>query len=111
MARKQTVKKSGKAKKPQSALLKGAKKGLYSRPVKDIPRHSKDLCLDMMKDLQKKKAPALQSIKCSLDNSQYDEKTGYLVPKGKMVTSELNVSSVQKISRSLFLLRYTSWQS
>lgn len=58
----------------------------------------------MLGDLKKKKAPVLQAVKCSLDNSFYDSKKGYLVPKGKKVSSELNVSSVQKISRSLFLL-------
>lgn len=74
------------------------------RPVKDIIRQSRSLCEDMLKKLQKKKPPILQAIKCSLDNSYYDHKKGYLVSKGKKVSSELNVSSVQKISRSLFLM-------
>ena len=81
-----------------------AKKLFKNRPVKDIPKRSKDLCLDMLKKLQQKKSPILQAVKCSLDNSHYDLKKGYLVPKGKKVSSELNVSSVQKISRSLFLM-------
>ena len=80
------------------------KKTLKTRPKKNIPKKSKDLCLDMLKKLQHKKTPTLQAVKCSLDNSHYDSKKGYLVPKGKKVSSELNVSSVQKISRSLFLL-------
>ena len=81
------------------------KKNLFkNRVVKNIPKQSKDLCNNMLKRLQQKKSPVLQSIKCSLDNSQYDVKKGYLVPKGKKVSSELNVSSVQKISRSLFLM-------
>ena len=71
---------------------------------KNLVQESKKLCLNMLRDLQKKKAPVLQAVKCSLDNSLYDTKKGYLVPKGKKVSSELNVSSVQKISRSLFLL-------
>ena len=81
-----------------------AKKIFKNRPAKDIPKRSKDLCLDMLKKLQRKKSPVLQAVKCSLDNSHYDTKKGYLVPKGKKVSSELNVSSVQKISRSLFLM-------
>ena len=79
-------------------------KRLFNRPVKNIPKQSKDLCMDMLKELQRKRSPVLQSIKCSLDNSHYDPRKGYLVPKGKKVSSELNVSSVQKISRSLFLM-------
>ena len=62
------------------------------------------VCETMMKDLEKAKRPVLSAVKCSLDNSEYDSKRGYLIPKGKMVQSELNVSSVQKISRSIFLL-------
>ena len=58
----------------------------------------------MLKDLEKAKRPVLSAVKCSLDNSDYDTKKGYLIPKGKMVQSELNVSSVQKISRAIFLL-------
>ena len=81
------------------------KKTLFkSRPVKDIPRQSEELCRAMLKKLQQKKPPVLQAIKCSLDNSHYDPQKGYLVPKGKKISSELNVSSVQKISRSLFLI-------
>lgn len=71
---------------------------------KNIIKKSQDLCYKMLRDLQKKRSPVLQSIKCSLDNSSYDPKKGYLVPKDKKVSSELNISSVQKISRSLFLL-------
>ena len=77
---------------------------LKKRPKKNILKDSQKLCMDMLKDLKKKKPPVLQAVKCSLDNSAYDSKKGYLVPKGKKVSSELNVSSVQKISRSLFLL-------
>ena len=74
------------------------------RPKKNLLEESKKLCLTMLKDLKRKKAPVLQAVKCSLDNSTYDPRKGYLIPKGKKVSSELNVSSVQKISRSLFLL-------
>ena len=71
---------------------------------KNIAQESKKLCMGMLQDLKKKKPPVLQAVKCSLDNSSYDPRKGYLIPKGKKVSSELNVSSVQKISRSLFLL-------
>ena len=81
-----------------------AKKVFKNRPAKDIPKQSKDLCMEMLKRLKKKKPPILQAVKCSLDNSHYDPQKGYLIPKGKKVSSELNVSSVQKISRSLFLM-------
>ena len=77
---------------------------LKNRPAKNIPKQSKELCFDMLKDLKRKKPPVLKAVKCSLDNSHYDSKKGYLVPKDKKVSSELNVSSVQKISRSLFLM-------
>ena len=70
----------------------------------NIPKKSLDLCWDALKRLQKKKPPVFEAVKCSLDNSEYNPKQGYLVPKGKKVYSELNVSSVQKISRSVFLL-------
>lgn len=71
---------------------------------KDIPKIAVQVCETMLKDLEKAKRPVLSAIKCSLDNSEYDAKRGYLIPKGKMVQSELNVSSVQKISRAIFLL-------
>ena len=75
-----------------------------NKKKKNLLEESQKLCLKMLKDLQKNKAPVLQAVKCSLDNSSYDPRKGYLIPKGKKVSSELNVSSVQKISRSLFLL-------
>ena len=71
---------------------------------KDIPKQAIQLCQTMLKDLEKAKRPVLSAIKCSLDNSEYNPQTGYLTPKDKRVFSELNVSSVQKISRTVFLL-------
>jgi len=71
---------------------------------KNIPKLSVKLCEDMLQDLESEKRPVLSAIKCSLDNSEYDAKKGYLVPKGKRVQSELNVSSVQKITRAVFIL-------
>ena len=46
----------------------------------------------------------LEAIKCSLDNSKYSPKVGYLTPGSKKVRTELNVSSVQKMSRAIFIL-------
>ena len=71
---------------------------------KNIPKTAIQVCETMLKDLEKAKRPVLSAVKCSLDNCKYDPQNGYLVSKGKRVQSELNVSSVQKISRSLFLL-------
>jgi len=70
----------------------------------DIPKLSKELCLHMIKDLEKAKKPVLKALKCSLDNAFYDAKTGYLTPGEKQVSTELNVSSVQKMSRAIFYL-------
>ena len=71
---------------------------------KNIPQLAMQVCETMLKNLEKSKRPVLSAVKCSLDNSEYDSQRGYLVPKGKKVQSELNVSSVQKIARCIFLL-------
>lgn len=70
----------------------------------DIPAMSKALCLKMMKDIDSARKPYLEATKCSLDNAEYSAKVGYLVPGDKKVSTELNVSSVKKLSRSLFIL-------
>lgn len=70
----------------------------------NIPKLSKDLCLKMLTDLEHARKPVLEAIKCSLDNSMYNPRKGYLTPMDKKVRSELNVSSVQKMSRAIFLL-------
>jgi DNA topoisomerase-6 subunit A len=69
-----------------------------------IPKLSKDLCNKMLTDLENARRPVLEAIKCSLDNSRYNPKVGYLTPGDKMVRSELNVASVQKMSRAIFIL-------
>jgi len=69
-----------------------------------IPKLSKDLCNKMLTDLENARRPVLEAIKCSLDNSNYNPKVGYLTPGNKMVRSELNVASVQKMSRAIFIL-------
>ncbi|MCB0420750.1 MAG: DNA topoisomerase VI [Bdellovibrionales bacterium] len=71
---------------------------------KDIPKISKELCDKMLLDLEKAKRPTLKAVKCSLDNSEYNPKLGYFTPGNKMVTTELNVSSVQKLARTVFML-------
>ena len=71
---------------------------------KNIPKISKDLCDTMLKDLEKGKRPILSAVKCSLDNSAYNPNKGYLTPMSKKIHSELNVSSVQKLSRTVFIL-------
>ncbi len=74
------------------------------RVVSDIPKISKELCLKMLSDLEKAKRPVLNATKCALDNAEYDHRLGYLVPGNKKVATELNVSSVKKMSRAIFML-------
>ena len=74
------------------------------KKTKNISQAATTICEAMLRDLERARRPAFSAIKCALDNSMYDSKIGYLVPKGKKVRSELNVSSVQKISRTVFLL-------
>lgn len=71
---------------------------------KDILKISQALCDTMLKDLEQAKRPTLKAVKCALDNSIYDPKVGYFTPGDKQVTTELNVSSVQKLSRTIFML-------
>ncbi|MCB0348596.1 MAG: DNA topoisomerase VI, partial [Bdellovibrionales bacterium] len=70
----------------------------------DIIKESKRLCDTMLADLERAKRPVLEAIKCSLDNSIYNPNVGYLTPGDKKVRTELNVSSVQKLSRTAFML-------
>src|ERR1700679_1993276 len=69
-----------------------------------IPKISKELCNRLLTDLEKAKRPVLYATKCSLDNSLYNPKVGYLTPGPKKVATELNVSSVKKMSRAVFML-------
>lgn len=71
---------------------------------KEIPKISVELCKAMLKDLQAAKRPVLSATKCALDNTLYVPKIGYLTPAGKRVQTELNVSSVKKMSRAIFIL-------
>lgn len=70
----------------------------------DITKEAKKLCDKMLSDLERARRPSLEAIKCTLDNSFYNTRTGYLTPGDKKVRTELNVSSVQKLSRIVFML-------
>jgi DNA topoisomerase VI subunit A len=70
----------------------------------DIPHEAKRLAEEMLSDLEKSKRPVLEAVKTSLDNSFYNPKVGYLTPGDKVVRTELNVSSVQKLARVVFML-------
>ncbi len=70
----------------------------------NIPKEAKNLAEKMLKDLENSKRPYLEAVKTSLDNSNYSPKVGYLTPGEKVVRTELNVSSVQKLARVVFML-------
>lgn len=70
----------------------------------DIPKEAKALAEQMLSDLEKSKRPILEAVKTSLDNSFYNPKVGYLTPGDKVVKTELNVSSVQKLARVVFMM-------
>lgn len=72
--------------------------------TKNIPHEVRVICDQMLKDLENAKRPTLDAIKCTLDNSFYNPKVGFLTPGDKVVTTELNVSSVQKMARVVFLM-------
>lgn len=69
-----------------------------------IPAISRELCDRLLADLERAKRPVIEATKCALDNAFYDHKVGYLQPGSKMVRTELNVNSVKKMSRTIFLL-------
>lgn len=71
---------------------------------KNIPKTIRTLCDDLLRDLEQAKRPVLQAIKCSLDNSVYNPRVGFLTPGQKRVKTELNVSSVQKMARVAFFM-------
>lgn len=70
----------------------------------DIPKEARALAEQMLADLEKSKRPVLEAVKTSLDNSFYNPKVGFLTAGDKMVRTELNVSSVQKLARVVFIL-------
>jgi DNA topoisomerase-6 subunit A len=69
-----------------------------------IPKVSRELCNRLLQDLERAKRPVLYATKCALDNALYNSKKGYLTPGDKKVATELNVSSVKKMSRAIFML-------
>jgi len=70
----------------------------------DIPKEAKFLAEQMLSDLEKSKRPVLEAVKTSLDNAYYNPKIGFLQYGDKIVRTELNVSSVQKLARVVFLM-------
>lgn len=74
------------------------------RTAVQVDKISKEMCERLLHDLEIAKRPVLRAIKTSLDNTKYDHKVGYLTPLGKKVETELNVSSVKKMSRAIFVL-------
>lgn len=72
--------------------------------LKDIPKEVRVIADKMLKDLENSKRPTLEAIKCTLDNSFYNPKVGFLTAGDKKVITELNVSSVQKMARVVFLM-------
>lgn len=77
---------------------------MLNRGNKDIPKMTREISDQMLKQLEKAERPALEVIKCALDNSIYDAKVGFFQPGDKRVRTELNVSSVQKLARTVFML-------
>ena len=70
----------------------------------DVIKQCLLLCNRMLDDLEKAQRPILQATKCSLDNCLYDHAVGFLTAGDKRVSTELNVSSVKKMSRAIFML-------
>jgi DNA topoisomerase-6 subunit A len=75
-----------------------------SKSTTDIFKLGHNLCDIMMTDLEKAQRPVLEATRCALDNAFYTPKVGFLTPGDKKVRSELNVSSVKKMSRAIFML-------
>ncbi len=69
-----------------------------------IPDLTIELCERLLKDLERAKRPVIEATKCSLDNALYDFKVGFLTPGKKKIKTELNVASVKKMSRAVFML-------
>lgn len=72
---------------------------------KDVIKALEDISRDIMDDLEAAKKPSITSTKESADNAIYDPKLGYFVAGDKKVSIELNASSIQKMSRMLFVAK------
>ncbi|MCC7344970.1 MAG: DNA topoisomerase VI, partial [Deltaproteobacteria bacterium] len=46
----------------------------------DVKKLSVEMCERLLRDLERAKRPVLEATKCSLDNSNYNPKVGYLTP-------------------------------
>ena len=79
-------------------------KNLRGGDADAIPKISRELCSRLLHDLEQAKRPIIYATKCSLDNANYNAKVGFLTPGNKKVGTELNVSSVKRMSRAIFLL-------
>ena len=71
---------------------------------KSVTSTAVSLCENILADLAKAKRPVLKATKCSLDNAIYSPGLGFLTPGSKKVSTELNVSSVKKMARSIFIM-------
>ncbi len=77
----------------------------YSTKTSDeIKAHCFAICNKIFSDLERGRRPVLEATKCTLDNAIYSIKNGYLTPGGKKVRTELNVGSIQKMARAIFML-------
>ncbi len=74
------------------------------RTAIQVDKISKQMCERLLSDLEHARRPVIKATKTTLDNTKYDHKVGYLTSLGKMVATELNVSSVKKMSRAIFML-------
>ncbi len=70
----------------------------------DVSTLSIEMCEKLLADLERAKRPILSATKCALDNCLYNPNVGYLEPGDKMVSTELNVTSVKKMARTVFVL-------
>ncbi len=70
----------------------------------DVGTISIDVCERLLNDLENARRPVLKATKCALDNCIYNPSVGFLQPGDKLVATELNVSSVKKMSRTVFML-------
>lgn len=71
---------------------------------KELFKKAKDICLQMIEDLKAGRKPKLEAVKCALDNAIYDEKLHILRAGSKLVTTELNVNSIKKLTRTIVVL-------
>lgn len=59
----------------------------------------------ILSDLEKAKKPQILSTKESADNALYDPSLGYFIAGDKKISIELNVGSIKKMTRMLFVAK------